>query len=90
MQGYTPEFVFEIEKVFSGGSDSISGEYVDAMQGLSCIKAKVDEHGYVALMDVMPRLVPKGRTADFCVPQAARTSTGNGCKTVAEDIGLVR
>jgi thymidylate synthase (FAD) len=44
----------------------------------------------VALVDVMPRLVPQGKTADFAIVQAARVSYGEGTKKVNEDRGLVR
>lgn len=65
-------------------------ELVDVMQGAGSLEIKVGEHGSVALMDVMPRLVPKGKLADFAIVQAARTSYGDGTKTVSEDRGLVR
>src|SRR5208282_4055302 len=40
--------------------------------------------------DVMPRLVPVGKTADFAIVQAARVSYGQGTKQVNEDRGLIR
>lgn len=48
------------------------------------------DHGFVRLVDCMPRLVPKGSTADFAVVQAARVSYGAGTKQVTEDRGLAR
>jgi thymidylate synthase (FAD) len=50
----------------------------------------VDQHGFVALIDAMPRLVPEGQTADFAIVQAARVSYGQGTKKVSEDRGLIR
>jgi thymidylate synthase (FAD) len=51
---------------------------------------KVHEHGLVALLDVMPRFAPVGKTADFAIVQAARVSYGEGTKQVSEDRGLIR
>jgi thymidylate synthase (FAD) len=63
---------------------------VDCMGGASRLEIKVHEHGFIALMDAMPRLVPQGQTADFAVVQAARVSYGQGTKKVNEDRGLIR
>lgn len=51
---------------------------------------KVHDHGFVALVDAMPRLVPEGQTADSAIVQAARVSYGQGTKQVNEDRGLIR
>ena len=48
------------------------------------------DHGLVALIDVMPRFAPVGKTADFAIVQAARVSYGEGTKQVNEDRGLIR
>jgi thymidylate synthase (FAD) len=66
------------------------GEMVDVMGGSSRWEVKVHEHGLVGLVDVMPRLVPVGKTADFAIVQAARVSYGAGTKQVNEDRGLIR
>lgn len=66
------------------------GEMYDVMGGSSRWEVKVHEHGLVALIDVMPRLVPIGKTADFAIVQAARVSYGQGTKQVNEDRGLIR
>jgi thymidylate synthase (FAD) len=66
------------------------GETFDVMGGSSRWEVKVHEHGLVALVDVMPRLVPAGKTADFAIVQAARVSYGAGTKQVNEDRGLIR
>lgn len=63
---------------------------IDIMGGAARWEAKVHEHGLVALIDVMPRLVPEGRTADMAIVQAARVSYGQGTKKVHEDRGLIR
>lgn len=66
------------------------GPTYDVMGGSSRWEVKVHEHGLVALIDVMPRLVPEGKTADFAIVQAARVSYGQGTKQVNEDRGLIR
>lgn len=65
-------------------------EMVDVMEGASRWEVRVHEHGLVALVDAMPRLVPVGQTADFAIVQAARVSYGAGTKRVNEDRGLIR
>jgi len=50
----------------------------------------VHDHGFVALVDAMPRLIPEGQTADSAIVQAARVSYGQGTKKVNEDRGLIR
>jgi thymidylate synthase (FAD) len=62
----------------------------DIMGGAARWEVKVHDHGLVALVDVMPRLVPAGKTADFAIVQAARVSYGEGTKQVNEDRGLIR
>ena len=63
---------------------------VDVMGGSARWETKVLDHGFVALVDSMPRLVPEGQTADQAIVQAARVSYGEGTKKVNEDRGLVR
>jgi hypothetical protein len=65
-------------------------ELVDVMSGSARWEIKVHDHGLVALCDVMPRLVPQGKTADYAIVQAARVSYGQGTKQVNEDRGLIR
>src|SRR5260370_10232382 len=60
------------------------------MGGSARWEVKVHEHGLVALLDVMPRFAPVGKTADFAIVQAARVSYGEGTKQVNEDRGLIR
>lgn len=66
------------------------GEMRDIMDGAGRWEVKVHDHGLVGLVDVMPRLVPAGKTADFAIVQAARVSYGQGTKQVNEDRGLIR
>jgi thymidylate synthase (FAD) len=65
-------------------------ETYDVMSGASRWEIKVHDHGMVALVDVMPRLAPAGKTADYAIVQAARVSYGEGTKQVSEDRGLIR
>jgi thymidylate synthase (FAD) len=65
-------------------------EMVDIMGGSERWEIKIHEHGICGLLDVMPRLVPQGKTADFAIVQAARVSYGAGTKAVNEDTGLIR
>ena len=69
---------------------AFEGEVVDVMGGSSRWEVKVHDHGMVALLDVMPRFAPLGKTADFAIVQAARVSYGAGTKQVNEDRGLIR
>lgn len=62
----------------------------DVMGGSSRLEIKVLDHGFIALVDAMPRLVPEGQTADSAIVQAARVSYGQGTKQVNEDRGLIR
>lgn len=63
---------------------------VDVMNGAARLELRVLDHGFVALVDAMPRLVPEGQTADAAIVQAARVSYGQGTKQVSEDRGLIR
>lgn len=62
----------------------------DVMRGDARWEIPVHEHGFVALVDAMPRLVPEGQTADMAIVQAARVSYGAGTKKIQEDRGLLR
>jgi len=62
----------------------------DVMGSASRWEIRVHDHGLVALCDVMPRLAPVGKTADFAIVQAARVSYGQGTRQVSEDRGLIR
>src|SRR3984957_11646742 len=79
----------EIEKI-AIERKPFDGEVHDLMDGAARWEVKVHDHGLVALTDVMPRLAPVGKTADFAIVQAARVSYGEGTKQVNEDRGLIR
>lgn len=63
---------------------------VDVMDGAARWTLEVHDHGFVALVDAMPRLVPEGQTADVAIVQAARVSYGVGTKRLSHDRGLIR
>ena len=54
---------------------------IDVMHGASRIEKKVLDHGFIALVDTMPRLVPEGQTADQAIVQANLRNAGV-CHTV--------
>lgn len=54
------------------------------------LEIKCLDKGLVRLVDVMPRVLPEGQTADSAIVQAARVSYGDGTKTLNEDRGLIR
>lgn len=62
----------------------------DVMGGAARHQISIHEHGFIALVDAMPRLVPIGQTADSAIVQAARVSYGQGTKKINEDRGLIR
>ncbi|MEM1329171.1 MAG: FAD-dependent thymidylate synthase [Planctomycetota bacterium] len=62
----------------------------DVMAGDTRREIRLHDHGFIALVDAMPRLVPEGQTADSAIVQAARVSYGAGTKKVHEDRGLIR
>lgn len=74
----------EIERV------PAKSKLVDIMDGAERWNAQVSKDGFVALVDVMPRLVPESQKSDYAVVQAARVSYGEGTKQVSEDKGLIR
>jgi len=49
------------------------------------------DHGYVKLIDCMPRFIPDNEeTADHAIAEAARCSYQRGTKTIADDKTLIR
>lgn len=80
----SPETKFDIQK------KPFETEVQDVMSGAARWEIKVHDHGLVALLDVMPRFAPVGKTADFAIVQAARVSYGEGTKKINEDRGLIR
>jgi flavin-dependent thymidylate synthase len=63
---------------------------IDLMDNVPEKTIKCLDKGFVTLVDVMPRLVPEGQTADSAIVQAARVSYGAGTKKLNEDRGLIR
>jgi thymidylate synthase (FAD) len=64
-------------------------ELIDVLEG-SRAEVQIHQHGLIALVDSMPRLVPKGGSLDTAVVQAARVSYGTGTKSVRDDRALIR
>jgi thymidylate synthase (FAD) len=62
---------------------------MDALDLVPNKKIECLDKGFVELVDVMPRIVPDGQTCDYAICQMARTSYGQGTKTVNEDKGLL-
>lgn len=48
------------------------------------------DHGFVRLVDCMPRVLPEDETADHAIAQAARVSYQQGTRTSRSDRGLIR
>lgn len=73
--------------------DPVTGdEVVDVLDMIhpSLLKQKCLDHGFVNLLDSMPRLVPLGsRNCDFALADAARISYQKGTRKLNEDAGLV-
>ncbi len=69
---------------------AFEGPTRDVMEAAARWEISVLDHGLIALVDVMPRLVPEGQTADSAIVQAARVSYGQGTKKINEDRGLIR
>jgi thymidylate synthase (FAD) len=66
-------------------------ELVDCLEGKkTLIVGLLDGKGSVELVNISPRLTPKGYTPEFSIVQAARTSFGLGLKDPISDAKLVR
>jgi len=85
-----PNVEMKPSKDFLVKRETPEGGLVDLMGGASRHQINIGEHGFIALLDVMPRMVPEGQTADASIVQSARVSYGAGTKRVNEDRGLVR
>lgn len=75
-------------------NDPATGE--DCVDALRVVEASVGlnhnvlDHGYINLVDFMPRLVPvDSKTADSAIATAARASYQKGTTKVRGDAGLV-
>ena len=56
------------------------------------VDKKIDLYGglgHVTLVDMMPRMIPAGRTADIAIARNARVSYALGDKTIADDTRLI-
>lgn len=51
--------------------------------------SETNEYGTVDLVDVSPRMCPKGRTCEYAAVRAARTSYGSGLRSKEVDNGLL-
>jgi len=75
-----------------------SGPLVDLMEGAERLEIRIHDHGFIALVDCMPRLAPADQSShsaqigggDAAIVQAARVSYGQGTKKISEDRGLIR
>lgn len=66
-------------------------DLVDALPKPASREVKIDAHGFVRLVDVMPRLIQRGGLGpEAAIVQAARVSYGAGTKTVQSDEALLR
>lgn len=54
------------------------------------LEYSIHNHGFVRLVDCMPRLMSDGMTADYAITRAARISYGPGTKQVSDDKALIR
>lgn len=69
----------------------LSAELIDALPPPALRKVQIDQHGFVSLVDVMPRLIePGGLGPEAAIVQAARVSYGAGTKTAQNDEVLLR
>ena len=60
---------------------------VDVMGGSSRHEIRIHDHGFIALVDAMPRLVPQGQTADAAIVQAVIAMAHSlGIKVIAEGV----
>ena len=62
---------------------------IDILSMLDSTEVSVLDHGYVRLVDVMPRLIDEGTTADTAIVDAARVSYKKGTIRKSSDKGLV-
>lgn len=74
-------------------TDPVTGDQmVDVLATISpeLLNQKVLNHGYVKVLDCMPRLVPADtKTCDFALADAARMSYQKGTRKVSSDAGLI-
>jgi thymidylate synthase (FAD) len=73
--------------------DPVTGDYVDDVLTFidpTLLRQKCLDHGFVNIIDVMPRLVPVDNLAcDFALADAARLSYQKGTRKISTDTGLI-
>jgi thymidylate synthase (FAD) len=70
---------------------SVLSEQIDILDNLAINKMSLyDNKGFVELVDMMPRKVPNGRTADIAISRNARVSYAQSDKSEKDDEALVR
>ncbi len=90
-QGVAAVIVDAQTKTSDGGDGGEGGEEVDLIKMTSDTEVSLyGGLGHVRLVDMMPRIVSKGRTADLAIVQAARTSFQQAEKTIKEDENLIK
>lgn len=70
-------------------STTTTSEY-DVLENVTSRHIDVLDHGFVELVDVMPRKMLVGKTADSAIADAARVSYAAGTKTINDDKSLIR
>lgn len=82
--------IFKFNNTYKYSSvNTTSNTTIDIMDGKQLHK-DIDDHGFIKLVDVMPRLVPIDTTADHRIADAARVSYGNKTKKTNDDKTLIR
>lgn len=61
----------------------------DALDKVEDKTIKVLDHGYVQLVDIMPRVLEEGETVDMAIADAARVSYQQGTVRKSSDQGLI-
>lgn len=62
---------------------------MDVLTNIENKTIKVLDHGYVQLVDVMPRVLEEGETCDIAICDAARVSYQQGTVRKSTDKGLI-
>lgn len=63
--------------------------HIDLIENMNMPNKKIHNHGYIGLVDCMPRISDENMKADAAIVQAARVSYGHGTKTVSNDKALI-
>jgi thymidylate synthase (FAD) len=65
-------------------------EFYDPMNNADRIQINCLDHGFAALVDIMPRRVRNGQTVDHAIEEAARVSYQNETRAINTTRGLIR